>query len=205
MTEDLKEFQEYNYSPSFGPFSQNSYKAQKERSNRMFDIDFGSDDEDYDENELVYKILNNSKFTLHTNKKKETPFIIYDEIKLFKKEKEKTIEAENKTIEEIKKATTSNEKLLNNYQKFLSFLNKFESSLPNEFNNNYKLKITLNFETQNINNNDFIITCLYDVEIPGENSEQYKDENILTNGFGDGFQYMLNEINSTNYSDKKYS
>ena len=77
--------------------------------------------------------------------------------------------------------------------------------MPNEFNNNYKLKITLNFETQNINNNDFIITCLYDVEIPGENSEQYKDENILTNGFGDGFQYMLNEINSTNYSDKIYS
>ena len=193
------------YSSSSGPFSQNSYKSAKQKSNRSFDNDFENEDEVFNENELVYKILNNSKFTLHTNKKKEKPFIIYDEIKLFKKEKEKTIEAENKTIEEIKKATTSNEKLLNNYQKFLSFLNKFESSLPNEFNNNYKLKITLNFETQNINNNDFIITCLYDVEIPGENSEQYKDENILTNGFGDGFQYMLNEINSTNYSNKEYS
>ena len=201
MTEDLKEFQEYNYSPSFSPFSQNSYKAHKERSNRSFNFDFGSDDEDYDENELVYKILNNSKFELHTNKKGKIPFIIYDEIKLFKNEKE----IEIKTIEEIKNATTRNEKLLNNYKKFLSFLDKFERSLSNEFNNEYKLKITLNFETQYINNNDFIITCLYDIEIPGENNEQYKDENILTNGIGEGFQYMLSEINNSNYSDIKYS
>ena len=202
MTEDLKEFQEYNYSPSFGPFSQNSYKALKERSNRSFNFEFDSDDEDYDENELVYKILKNSKFELHTDKKGKIPFIIYDKIKLFKNEKE----VEIKTIEEIKNATTSNERLLNNYKKFLSFLDKFERELSNEFNINYKLKITLIFETQNIDNyKDFIITCIYDIEIPGEDNEQFKDENILTNGLGDGFQYMLTEINSTDYSDKKYS
>ena len=201
MTEDSKKSHEDNqplYSSSFGPFSQNSYIAAKQRSNRMFYMDFEIDNEDYDENELVYKILNNSKFVLHTNKKGKIPFIIYDEIKLFKKEKE----IENKTIEEIKNATTSNEKLLNNYNKLLSFLDKFGRSLSNEFNNEYKLKITLNFETQYINNNDFIITCLYDIEIPGENNEQYKDENILTNGIGEGFQYMLNDINSANYSGK---
>ena len=204
MTEDSKKSHEDNqplYSSSFGPFSQNSYLAAKQRSNRMFEMDFEIDNEDYDENELVYKILNNSKFVLHTNKKGKIPFIIYDEIKLFKKEKE----IENKTIEEIKNATTSNEKLLNNYNKLLSFLDKFGRSLSNEFNNEYKLKITLNFETQYINNNDFIITCLYDIEIPGENNEQYKDENILTNGIGEGFQYMLSEINNSNYSDIKYS
>ena len=204
MAEDSKKSHEDNqplYSSSFGPFSQNSYIAAKQRSNRMFDMDFEIDNEDYDENELVYKILKNSKFVLHTNKKGKIPFIIYDEIKLFKKEKE----IENKTIEEIKNATTSNEKLLNNYNKLLSFLDKFERSLSNEFNNEYKLKITLNFETQYINNNDFIITCLYDIEIPGENNEQYKDENILTNGIGEGFQYMLSEINNSNYSDIKYS
>ena len=204
MTEDSKKSHEDNqplYSSSFGPFSQNSYLAAKQRSNRMFEMDFEIDNEDYDENELVYKILNNSKFELHTDKKGKIPFIIYDEIKLFKKEKE----IENKTIEEIKNATTSNEKLLNNYNKLLSFLDKFGRSLSNEFNNEYKLKITLNFETQYINNNDFIITCLYDIEIPGENNEQYKDENILTNGIGEGFQYMLSEINNSNYSDKKYS
>ena len=204
MTEDSKKSHEDNqplYSSFFGPFSQNSYLAAKQRSNRMFDMDFEIDNEDYDENELVYKILSNSKFELHTDKKGKIPFIIYDEIKLFKKEKE----IENKTIEEIKNATTSNEKLLNNYNKLLSFLDKFGRSLSNEFNNEYKLKITLNFETQNINNNDFIITCLYDIEIPGENNEQYKDENILTNGIGEGFQYMLSEINNSNYSDIKYS
>ena len=190
------------YSSSFGPFSQNSYKALKERSNWSFNFDFGSDDEDYDENELVYKILNNSKFELHTDKKGKIPFIIYDKIKLFKNEKE----VEIKTIEEIKNATTSNERLLNNYKKFLSFLDKFERELSNEFNNEYKLKITLNIETQNIDyNKNFIITCLYDIEIPGENNEQYKDENILTNGIGEGFQYMLSEINNSNYSDIKYS
>ena len=204
MTEDSKKSHEDNqplYSSFFGPFSQNSYLAAKQRSNRMFEMDFEIDNEDYDENELVYKILNNSKFVLHTNKKGKIPFIIYDEIKLFKKEKE----IEIKTIEEIKNATTSNEKLLNNYNKLLSFLDKFGRSLSNEFNNEYKLKITLNFETQYINNNDFIITCLYDIEIPGENNEQYKDENILTNGIGEGFQYMLSEINNSNYSDIKYS
>ena len=192
----------YDYSSSSGPFSKNSYKIMKERSNRSLDFDF--DYEKYNENELIYKILNNSKFVLHTNKKGNRPFIIYDEIKLCKKEKEK--ENENKTIDEIKNATTSNEKLLSNYKKFLLFLEEFEKSLENEFNNNYKLKITLNFETQNINiNNDFIITCLYKVELPEENEETYKDENILTNGLSDGFQYMLNELNSSNYSNIEYS
>ena len=189
------------YSSSSGPFSQKSYKSAKQKSNRSFENDFDNEDE-YSENELEYKILNNSKFVLHTSKKENKLLIIYDEIKLFKKEKEKTIETNIKTIDEIRNANTRNEKLLNNYKKFLSFLEKFESTLSNDFINNFKLKITLNFETKNINNNDFIITCLYDVEIPGEDNEQYKDENILTNGIGEGFQYMLNDINSANYSDK---
>ena len=193
-----------NNSSSIGPFSNNSYKNAKEGSNRSLDNDFDNDDEGYNENELIYKILNNSQFALHNNKKGNKPFIIYDEINLFKKGKEKEIE--NKTIDEIKNATTSNERLLNNYKKFLLFLDEFEKSLENEFNNNFKLKITLNFETQNINNNnDFIITCLYKVELPEENEETYKDENILTNGARDGFQYMLNELNSSNYSKIEYS
>ena len=194
------------YSSSSGPFSQQSYKSAKQKSNRSFDNDF-DDEEYYIENELIYKILNNSKFVLHTNKKGERPFIIYDEITLFKKikkEKEEKIETENKTIDEIRKATSSIEILSKNYPKFLSFLDKFERTLENEFINNYKLKITLNFNTQNINNNEYTIICFYDVEISG-NIEQYKDENILTNGIGDGFQYMLTEINSSSYSDKIYS
>ena len=195
------EFERNNYdsSSSSSPFSKESFKSIKEKSNRSFQNDF--DDEEYIENELEYKILSNSKFILHTNKKKQKPFIIYDEIKIIKNGKE----TENKTIEEIKNATTNNTKLSNNYKKFLSFLDKFESNLSSEFNNSYKLKITLTFETQNMNNDDYIITCLYDVEIPGENNEQFKDDNILNNGFGEGYQYVLSEINSTNYSNKEYS
>jgi len=193
------EFEKSNYdSSSSGPFSKESYKSIKEKSNRSFDNDF---EEEYNENELEYKILNNSKFILHTNKKGKKPFIIYDEIKIIKNGKE----IENKTIEEVKNATTNNDKLSNNYIKFLSFLNKFESNISNEFNNSYKLKLTLTFETQNIKNDDFIIICLYDVEIPGENNEQFRDDNILTNGIGEGFQYVLSEINSSNYSKKEYS
>lgn len=193
------EFEKSNYdSSSSGPFSKESYKSIKEKSNRSFDNDF---EEEYNENELEYKILNNSKFILHTNKKDKNPFIIYDEIKIIKNGKE----IENKTIEEVKNATTNNDKLSNNYIKFLSFLNKFESNISNEFINSYKLKLTLTFETQNIKNDDFIIICLYDVEIPGENNEQFRDDNILTNGIGEGFQYVLSEINSSNYSKKEYS
>ena len=155
----------------------------------------------FNENELEYKILNNSRFKIHTSEKGAKPFIIYDEIKIMKDGKE----IENKTIEEIKNITTNNEKLSINYKKFLSFLDKLETYLKNEFINNYKLKITLTFKTKNINNDNFIITCLYNVEIPGENSEIYKDENILINGFGEGFLFVLCEINSSKYSNKEYS
>jgi len=192
----------YDSSSSNNPFSNKSYKSIKEKSNRSYDNDFEDDEYYYNRNDLEYKILSNSRFKIHTSKKKTTPFVNYDEIKIMKDGKE----IENKTIEEIKKISTNNEKLSNNYKKFLSFLDKFETNLYNEFINNYKLKITLTFETQNINNNyDFILTCLYDVEIPGENSEEYKDDNILINGFGEGFQYVLSEINSSNYSSKEYS
>ena len=185
-----------NDSSTLNPFSRTSYKSEIQKSKRNILDEFG----DYI-NDLEY-ILNESKFILLTNKKGEIPFIIYDEIIVIKNENE----IENKTIEEIRKPTTDNvnDKLANNYKKFLSFLDQIESKLSSDFNNNYKLKITLNFETQNIKNDDFIITCFYDVEIPGENSEQFKDNNILTNGIGEGFQYMLNEINSSNYSNIEY-
>ena len=151
-----------SYESSSGPFSGKSFsfKNSSFRDDYSFEDDF--EDEGYNENELEYKILENSKFTIHTNRKGQTPFIIYDEIKIIKNKKE----SENKTIEEIRNSTTKDERLSNNYKKFLSFLNKFESSLSKEFINNYKLKINLNFETQNIDNNNFIITCLYEVEIP---------------------------------------
>jgi len=184
---------------SCGPFSNDSYKSEKETFiNLDNDFEYG----DFNKNELVYKILNKSKFILHTNKKGRAPFIIYDEIKIIVDEEE----TENKTIEEIRKAIIKDGRLINNFKKFLSFLDQIESSLSNEFINNYKLKISLNFETQSINNNnDFIIACFYEIEIPGENPEQFKDNNILTNGIGEGFQYMLNEINYSNYLDIEYS
>ena len=200
-------FHSTNESSSNNPMSRPSFKSAQKKSKRNFYNYIIYDEEKIEEkeynyeNELEYKILNKSRFILHTNLRGQSPFIIYDEIKIIKNEKE----IENKTIEEIRNATTSYKELKNNYQKFLSFLDKFESILLNDFKNNYKLKMALNFETKNIENNYFLISCLYDVSIPGRNNQTFIDNNIFTDGFGEGLQYMLNEINSTNYSNKEYS
>ena len=195
-----------NESSTNNPLSRLSFKLEQGKSKRNFYSNIVDDDEKikeeyYNENELEYKILNNSKFTLHTNKKGQKPFIIYDEIEIIINEKE----SEYKKIEDIRNATTSNKKLENNYKKFLSFLDEFESKLLNDFKNSYKLKMTLNFRTKSINNDDFVITCLYDVSIPGRNVEQFKDDNILSKGMGEGFLYAFSEINSDNHSKIEYS
>ena len=188
-----------NDSSSISPFSHNSYNSEKEKSKRDIYNEF--ENGGYNINELQYKILSKSKFFLHTNKKGQTPFFIYDEIKIIINEKEN----ENKTIQDIRNATTNDERLSKNYKKFLLFLDNFERFLSNEFINNYKLKIILNFDTQKINNNDFEITCLYDIEIPGEDIQHFKDIDILGNGLGEGYRYILSEINNTSYSNKEYS
>jgi len=188
--------QSHNESSSLNPFSHSSYKLENLESKRNI-----SDEFEFGGHRNVEYILDESKFILHTNKKGEIPFVKYDEIKIIKNGKE----IENKTIEEIRNITTDNENLKKNYQKFISFLNKFESILSKDYINKYKLKITLNFKTKSIDyNNNFIITCLYDVEIPGENPQQFRDENILFNELGEGFNYMISEINSTNYSNIEY-
>ena len=209
FSKDTSLDQKDNELSSNNPLSRPSFKIEQDRSKRNFysnifyeEEKIIKEEEYYNESEMEYKILNKSKFKLHTNKKGQIPFIIYDEIKIIINEKE----TENKTIEEIRKTTTNNQKLKNNYNKFLSFLDKFESTFLNNFKNKYKLKMTLNFETKNIdNNNNFIITCFYDVSIPGLNDEQFKDDNILTNGFGEGFQYAFSEINNIYHSNIEYS
>jgi len=184
-----------------------SFKLEQGKSKRNFYSNIVDDNEKikeeeyYNENELEYKILNNSKFILHTNKKGQKPFIIYDEIKIIINEKE----SEYKTIEDIRNATTNNKEIENNYKKFLLFLDKFESKLINDFKNSYKLKMTLNFTTKSINNDDFVITCLYDVSIPGRNVEQFKDDNILSKEMYEGLLYAFYEINSDNHSNIEYS
>ena len=143
-----------NESSINSPLSRLSFKLEQGKSKRNFYSNIVDDDEKikedeyYNENELEYKILNNSKFILHTNKKGQKPFIIYDEIKIIINEKE----SEYKTIEDIRNATTNNKEIENNYKKFLLFLDKFESKLINDFKNSYKLKMTLNFRTKSIRN-----------------------------------------------------
>ena len=180
-----------NDSSSISPFSHESFKNDKENSKKNFYDSEENEDYVEVEKELVYKVLNKSRFKLHINKNGEIPSIIYDEIKIIISENE----SEDKTIQEIRNITTKNKNLSNNYIKFLSFLDKFESYLLKDFNNNYDLKITLTFKIHKIdNNNNLVITCLYDLEIPGKDANQFKDENILINGLGDGFQYLISSL-----------
>ena len=97
-----------NDSSSIRPFSHNSYNSEKKKKKRDIYNEF--ENGGYNINELQYKILSKSKFFLHTNKKGQTPFFIYDEIKIIINEKE----TENKTIGEIRNITTNNQKLKNN-------------------------------------------------------------------------------------------
>ena len=66
--------------------------------------------------------------------------------------------------------------------------------------------MTLNFETKKIDkNNNFIITCLYEVAIPEQEIRFFKDNNILIDGLDEGFDYLLNEINEHYYFNIEYS
>jgi len=206
--EEKKNMNDINDSSIVNPLSLPSFKSAKKKTLSYY-YSYNSDNFDYEEaieekneiKELQYKILNKSRFKLHTNKSGQIPFIIYDEIKIIINEEESEI----KTIEEIRNINTSYKRLSNNYKKFLSFLDNFEESLLKEFNNKYKLIISLNFNIQSINNDNYIVTCLYDVNMPGEDTQHYKDTNILSNGLGEGFRCLLLDINSINYSDKEYS
>lgn len=108
------------------------------------------------------------------------------------------------TIEEVNKATSNNNVLRENYKNFLSFLETINKRIIDEFSFKYKLKITLNFKTNNVDNSIFNITCNYIVEIPNESPYHFRDENILVNRSYLGLMYLLEEINNEYYNYLEY-
>ena len=191
------------------PFSGKSYKNAALSNHKSID-NFKEEEDIYsyikenNENDLSFKVLDNSIFTFHNNKKGEKPYIIYDEIKVGKKKDIQNI----KQIEEyIPKNNKDNNILYNNYELFLKFLKEFEKKIENEFNYNYKIKITLEFKSLKnlyLKNPIFNINCLYKLEIPGEDTFEFTDEDILNNKTTIGKSSLINEINDESYGDKEY-
>ena len=184
---------EIRYSSSNNPFSIQSYKSANINENFS--------------NEIVLKVLNQSIFKFHTNKKGQEPFILYDEIKIGDK-----LEKIN-NIEEIKIARSSNKILNDNYNKFIKYLEEIENKIKNEFIHEYKLAITLKFKnikflgisvSENYEN-DFEINVFYRVEIPKENEpNMYEDKNIFLKDKKEGLSSLITEINADSYKDLIY-
>ena len=182
-------------------FNSNTYKIEKKDSGRSISFFEEPKESEYINikkqclNETAFKILDFSSFEFHTNKKGNEPPIIYDNITMVK---------EKITIDGVNKATSNNKILLENYKKFLYFLETINNRIINEFSFKYKLKITLNFKTYNVDKSIFNITCNYIVEIPQERPLQFRDKNILFNESYYGLTYLIEEINNEYYNYLEY-
>ena len=193
-----------NYSSSNNIFSPKSYESAKAKSGRSLEIDVEEKVPTFEDikgkfsNDIVIKVIEKSIFKFHTNKKGQEPFIIYDEIKIGDRGEKIN------NIEEIKKASSSNKILNDNYNKFIKYLEEIENKIKNEFIHEYKLTITLKFESNFCIQNNFNIICLYIVNIQEEDPIEFKDENILLNASKQGLSFLITEVNKEAYKDLEY-
>ena len=191
----------FNSSSSF--FGGQSYKNEKEKSGRSLDIIDEEKEMTFEEiqkkfsDEIIFKVIKKSIFKFHTEKKGKETFISYDEIKIGDKEEEIN------NIDEIKNFSSSEKILKDNYKKFKICLEEIENKIKYEFIHEYTLTITLQFETNSSKSNSFITNCSYIIEIPGEESINYKDADILLNGLKQGLPFLINEINNDAYKELK--
>ena len=139
-------------------------------------------------NELAYKILNNSSFLFHIDENGKINQ--YDEIKY-----------DNniiKNIDELKKLTiTNDEKLKNSFNKFLSILDNIKNNMENYFNNFFNLKFKLNFKKENDkNSNLYNLTCIYDLYFEEKKEKKFRFTNILN------FENILESESFINFIDE---
>ena len=178
-------------SNSFIPLDNPSYNKQRdEDSGRNFD--YYEDVNEYDllikkcQDEMAFKILQNSKFSLNV-KKENKDLISYNKIKTYDKEID---------IDQVKSISSKNKVLNDNYKKFISFLNEIEKKIKNDCPHTLEFDITLKFFTETVN--IFSITCEYILVISGKEPKNYKDNDILESGISGGFEYLINEIKNNN-------
>ena len=91
----------------------------------------------------------------------------------------------------------------------MEFLEEFKDRISKEFVLGYNLKIGLEFQIIDKNENDsiFNINCLYRIYSSNLDNNIFKEENILlnkTNSKAQGFVYLINEINGNNFDHIKF-
>ena len=128
---------------------------------------------------IAYEILKKSEFRILINKNE----LIYDDIN-YGNSKIKI----NEKFQQINKYFEANKTesvLSKNYHKFIKFLKEFEKYLKKEFNLKYNLRIDLNFEKENNNNDEtYNIKCnyiLYNPDSIEDDKQFFMDDNILIN------------------------
>ena len=190
----------FSVSSSPGYFSNPSYKKEKdENSGRNFDnyeepiILVYDDLKAKYRDDICFKILQKSTFILNVNKKDNKVTFEFGKIK---------INNDMQIEYDIAMNSTSKTKIVNdNYNKFKQFLNNIKKLLEENCSNNFSFKVTLNFQTKTVQKSEFNIKCLYYLEIPGEDNNEFRDENILfidDLSTSEGFGYLLNDIKERN-------
>ena len=184
-------------SQTSGYLSGSSYKREREKSGRsldQFDIEEEEQRPEYDilkelcRKEIAFIILSNSSFKFEFNKDKNNN-IIYkcSEIKI-----DNTIQ--NINLNQIKTIIPENEILKDNFINFLKNLEQIIKKIKDEISANFNFKITLIFKVNRVKDSIFHIDCTYKLDIKNENIPEFIDYDILNNGLGEGFSYIINEI-----------
>ena len=81
-----------------------------------------------------------------------------------------------------------------NGAKFVKFLNKVKSEFESEYKREEKVEIDLNFKFDGINNDIFIINCLYIIKNISLEENEFQDQDILNNEDNQGLTIMLNTL-----------
>ena len=175
--------------------SSSSICDKQDNSGRNF---YGYDDEEKSEfsileennkSDIIFKILTKSSFSFEFMKVNDNKII-----KKFSDVKIGDIQ-ENINFETIKGYKSKNEILNNNYKKLLQFIDYVGDKLVSDYLNNFSFKVTFNFNSKSVEQNIFVINCMYGLNNPNENFLEFNDCNIFQLKELKGLENLIFEIN----------
>ena len=81
--------------------------------------------------------------------------------------------------------------------KFIDFFKEIENQIENDYEqkNEFTLELEITGDKRRISCN---LECLYKLTMHNNEQKQYKDFNILIKGPSEGFQYLMDDLNSCN-------
>ena len=142
-----------------------------------------------DINDICYRIMESSTFTLNVKKENNETIINIGNI-IINDKKEKI------DIDTFKNNKSKDETINNNYKKFLLIFNEIQNRIKNEYKKDYPFDIILNF-TRHYQDLKNIMKCEYILKIPNRKDISFKDENILNEELNDGLLFLISKINSS--------